>query len=344
MKSKKVIVCNTIHPFVTGGSELFANKLVEELNKAGHNAILVTMPFVLKFEKDSLENACQPWINLDLSKLSDVVIPLRFPTWLINHPNKIVYLNHQMRVAYDLYNKPHGPRKSENSENAREYVWQMDTSSLLKSKKIFTVSKNVQNRLKHFSGIESELLYHSLPNEELHYTKDYSDFILSVGRLVPMKRVDLLIKAMSITKTNVRCIIVGEGPERPKLERMIEELNLKHKVQLVGWVHDNKKVDLYADCLASYYAPIDEDYGLVTLESFKSAKPVITSEDAGGVLEFVRHEENGWILQENPEQFAEVIDRIYLNRKLARSMGHAGLESVKDINWKNCIGKLEEYF
>ncbi|MCM3197193.1 glycosyltransferase family 4 protein [Priestia megaterium] len=343
MTQKKIIVCNTIHPFVTGGSELFANKLVEEFNKAGHQATLVTMPFVLNFNKKSLVKACESWESLDLSKLADVVIPLRFPTWLVNHPNKVIYLNHQMRVAYDLYDAPYGPKHSKKTFKASKYVRKMD-ATLEQAKKIFSVSKNVQDRLKHYSGLDSDLLYHSLPNEELHYTGNYGNYILSVGRLVRMKRVDLLIKAMALTKTPVRCIIVGEGSERRNLEKMIEELNIKHKVSLIGWVSDNELVDLYADSLGSFYAPVDEDYGLVTLESFKSAKPVITAEDSGGVLEFVRHEVNGWVLPESPEKFAEVIDTLYLNRELASVMGTAGLESVKHISWKNCIEKLEEYF
>lgn len=343
MLPKKIIVCNTIHPFVVGGSELFANKLVEELNKAGHKAILVTFPFILKFKKEKLENACKPWVNMDLTNLADAVIPLRFPTWLVKHPNKIVYLNHQLRIAYDLYGTPYAPKHSKETLEACKYVMEMD-AHLAKAKKIFAVSKNVQRRLKRFSGLDSELLYHSLPYEELHYTGNYGDYILSVGRLVPMKRVHLLIKAMALTRTSVRCMIVGDGPERPKLEQMIEELGVKSKVHLIGWVPVKQLVDLYAGSLASFYAPIDEDYGLVTLESFKSAKPVITAEDSGGVLEFVKHELNGWVLPENAEMFADVIDKLYLNRDLARIMGTAGLESVKHISWKNCIERLEEYF
>lgn len=344
MAPKKIIVCNTIHPFMTGGSELFSDKLVEELNKAGHNAILVTMPLILKFNKESLEKACEPWINLDLSKLADVVIPLRFPTWLVNHPNKIVYLNHQLRMAYDLYDKPYGPKHSERAAEASNYVAMMDSFSLANAKKIFAVSKNVQSRLKQYSGIDSELLYHSLPNEELHYPGTCGDYILSVGRLVPMKRVDLLIKAMALTKTPVRCKIVGEGADRQKLEKLIEDLNVNNKVELTGWVSSKQLMELYAHSLCSYYAPVDEDYGLVTLESFKSAKPVITTQDAGGVLEFVKHDINGWVLPEDPEMFANAMDTLYLNRELACIMGTAGLESVEHINWKNCIKRLEEYF
>lgn len=343
MRPKKIIVCNTIHPFITGGSELFANKLVKELNKAGHNAMLLTMSFFPNFEKDSIKRACEPWKYLDLTKFADVVIPLRFPTWYINHPNKIVYLNHQMRIAYDLYDKPYGPKHSENAFEAAEYIRKVD-KYLKDSKKIFAVSKNVQSRLKQYSGLDSELLYHSLPNEELHYAGDYGDYILSVGRLVRMKRVELLIKAMAHTKTPVRCMIVGEGIERPNLKKLIEELNIQNKVQLLGWVQEMDLVDLYAECLSSFYAPVDEDYGLITLESFKSAKPVLTTEDSGGVLEFVQNDVNGFVLREDPEMFAAVIDKLYLDRSLARSLGVAGLESVKHISWKTCIEKLEEYF
>lgn len=342
MKSKRIIVCNTIYPFITGGSELFANKLVDEFNKAGHEAMLLTMPFFPDFEVESIKRASEGWRYLDLTNFADVVIPLRFPTWYVKHPNKIIYLNHQMRVAYDLYNQSYGPKHSVRASQAAQLVRRIDRH-LQDAKKIFAVSKNVQTRLKQYNGLDSELLYHSLPNEQLHYPGDYGGYILSVGRLIGMKRVDLLIKAMAYTKTDVRCVVVGEGEERANLEKLIEQLGISHKVKLKGWVPEKELIDLYAGSLGSFYAPVDEDYGLVTFESFKSAKPILTTPDSGGVLEFVKDRVNGFVLPHSPKQFAEAIDQLYLDRSLAQTMGVAGMKSVQHITWKNCIAKLEEY-
>ncbi len=344
MTPARIIVCNTIQPFVTGGSEMFAERLTKELCRAGHQAVLVTYPFKLrKFNLECLVRACLPWQSLDLSRLADVVIALRFPTWLVQHRNKIVYLNHQLRAAYDVFNTSYGPAIKPDTLLARQYVFDCDIE-LGKSKKIFAVSRNVQQRLQHYNGLDSELLYHSLPLEGKYRKGPCGDYILSAGRLVSMKRFDLLIRALSFTRTSARCIIVGEGREYENLQQLIKELNLGSKVSLVGWVTAKKLTELFSGALGVFYAPVDEDYGLVSLEAFKSAKPVLTAVDSGGVLEFVTDGVNGRVLSPEPEAFAVAIDQLFQDRLLAVSLGSAGAKTVRGITWKRCIRRLEEFF
>lgn len=340
----RVIVCNTMEPFVIGGSELFAAKLTEQLGAAGHTATLITFPFrPRRFQREELETAALPWRTLDLTGHADVVIPLRFPTWLVTHPNKVVYLNHQLRAAYDLFGTPNGPRQSASTLRAKAFVAEID-AKLADAKKIFAVSRNVADRLKRYSGLDSEVLYHSLPNESLHRSDGYGDYILGVGRLVSMKRFDLLIRAVALSKTPVRCLIVGEGRHRPELERLIAELGVQDRVSLLGWTSDADLVDLYAGALGVFYAPIDEDYGLVTLEAFYSARPVVTAVDAGGVLEFVSDKTNGRVLPVDPLAFAEVFDQLYLDRAEAKRLGEAGYITSRQISWEGCIRRLEAHF
>jgi glycosyltransferase involved in cell wall biosynthesis len=340
----RVIVCNTMDPFITGGSELFAARLTAELNRAGHQAMQVTFPARFrKFRSDSLTLAALPWETLDLTGVADVVIPLRFPTWLVQHPHKVIYLNHQLRAAYDLFGTPHGPSISPESIAAQKYVMACD-ARLAEAQHLFAVSRNVQQRLRHFNGIEAELLYHGLPLEGRHRPGDYGDYILSVGRLVPMKRFDLLIRAMALTTTPARCLIAGAGRQQAALEALIAELGVGDRVKLLGWTSDDDLVELYAGALGVYYAPVDEDYGLVTLEAFHSAKPVLTAADSGGVLEFVADGQSGFVLPPEPAAFAEAIDRLFLCREGARAMGETGADAVRHITWENCVRRLGEYF
>lgn len=344
MAGARVIVCNTLEPFVTGGSELFAAKLTEQLNAAGHQALLVTFPFrPRRFDVENLERGVVPWRTLDLSGMADVVIPLRFPTWTVTHPNVVVYLNHQLRGAYELYGTPHGPKESERTLRARDFVRECD-QALANVRQIFAVSRNVQKRLKHFNSLDSELLYHGLPYEGLHHPGPFGDYILAVGRLVSMKRFHLLVEAMAHTSSPVRCKIVGEGRERPAIEELIRSRQLEGKVELLGWVPNSRLIELYAGALGVFYAPVDEDYGLVTLEAFQSAKPVLTARDSGGVLEFVQDGANGRILPPEPQLFAEAIDQLCLERTLAEKMGRAGADSVRHITWQNCVSRLADFF
>ncbi|HLN62900.1 MAG TPA: glycosyltransferase family 4 protein [Symbiobacteriaceae bacterium] len=344
MARARVIVCNTMDPFVTGGSELFATRLTEELNRAGHEALLVTFPFRLRrFEVEGLVRATTPWRALDLTGSADVVIPLRYPTWLTEHPHQLVYLNHQLRTAYELFDTPHGPRATERALAARQYVVECD-AELGRAQKIFAVSRNVQHRLKHFNGLESEVLYHSLPLEGQHHPGSTGNFVLSVGRLVAMKRFDLLIRAVAAAKSAVRCLIVGEGRERSRLEQLIADLQIEDRVKLLGWVSTAELIELYAGALGVFYAPVDEDYGLVTLEAFHSAKPVLTAMDSGGTLEFVQDGINGRVLPPDPVAFAEAIDQWYHDRSLATRLGLNGAGSVQHISWERCVNTLAEHF
>ena len=98
-----------------------------------------------------------------------------------------------------------------------------------------------------------------------------------------------------------------------------------------------------AACLAVFFAPVDEDYGYVTLEAFLAAKPVLTCADSGGPLEFVVHERNGFILpSEDWAAAASAIDRLFRDRALCRSLGEAGRAAVRPITWDHAISRLLE--
>ncbi len=100
---------------------------------------------------------------------------------------------------------------------------------------------------------------------------------------------------------------------------------------------------LYAGCRAAYYGPVDEDYGYVTVESFLSDKPVLTTTDAGGPLEFVSDGENGLVAAPDPESVAAAIDRFFAwPESRLREMGEVGHLRVADITWDHVIDRLTE--
>src|SRR5262249_35548301 len=123
----------------------------------------------------------------------------------------------------------------------------------------------------------------------------FGDYVLSAGRLDPLKRFDLLIQAVSHAATPVKVKIAGAGPEEGKLRELAARLGGADRVELLGWVAEDEMVRLFSQALAVYYAPYDEDYGYVTVEAFKSGKPVVTTADSGGVLEFVEDGVDGFV-------------------------------------------------
>ena len=114
-------------------------------------------------------------------------------------------------------------------------------------------------------------------------------------------------------------------------------------MDLVGFVSADELVSLYAGCRAAYYGPLNEDYGYVTVESFLSRKPVVTTVDAGGPLEFVTEGETGVVAAPDPDAIATAIDRLWRQpESRLREMGEAGFERVRDITWDHVIDRLTE--
>jgi glycosyltransferase involved in cell wall biosynthesis len=105
-------------------------------------------------------------------------------------------------------------------------------------------------------------------------------------------------------------------------------------------VDDETLLDLYANARAVYYAPVDEDYGFATVEAYGAARPVVTTSDAGGVLEFVSDGVNGYILPPEAAAIAAHLEELIADAALAERLGRAGLPLVRDITWERVVGEL----
>ncbi len=343
---KKIAITFPYVPFFSGGAELHVASLREKLCARGYQAEIVSIPFKW-YPVDELWEQQLMWKMLNITESNgekvDLVIGTKWPSYLAKHDNKIIWLIHQHREAYDLQNIFFSQFRD--GTPGREYLQQFrdaDTAALKEAKKIFTISKNVSKRLNDYNGIASEPLYHPPKHYGHYFCEGYDEYILSVGRLDKMKRLDILIQAMKFTDPHVKCLIGGTGAsdDTIALKKMAKEQGVDNKVQFLGFVTDEDLLKLYANSLCVYFAPKDEDYGYITLEAFLSHKPVVTTVDAGGVLEFAENDVNAVVTEPDPEQIGQAINRLYLDKKLARDFGENGYQKVKDISWDNALDRL----
>lgn len=338
----RVIIATVQVPFIRGGAELHAENLHNNLLKNGIESEIVTFPFKFTPEIyiadlmefiDKINFSNFGWVSIDK------VIALRFPAYYVNHPNKVVWLLHQHRAVYDLYD----PNKAdENLKKLREIIIEHDNRNL-SSCTVYANSQNVAKRLKFYNNIDSEPLYHPPYNAEKFYCSQSTlNYIFYPSRLEKLKRQDLVIRAMKYIKSDTKLIIAGIGGMYAEYQKLVYELNLHSKVSLIGEISEEEKFAFYANSLAVSYIPYDEDYGYVTLEAMLSSKPVITCKDSGGPLEFIIDGENGFIVEPNPKEIAEKIDYLAYNRKKSIEMGRCGREIYhkKNISWGNVINKL----
>jgi glycosyltransferase involved in cell wall biosynthesis len=171
------------------------------------------------------------------------------------------------------------------------------------------------------------------------YAGDYGEYVLYVGRLDRAKRVDLLLRALARTKEG-RVVIVGTGAEKQSLRRLAQSLRVGERVEFTGFVDDARVLELYAKARAVFYAPVDEDYGLAAVEALMAARPVITTEDAGGVLEFIEPDHDGWVTRAEENEIAESLARAFENAARCRALGERGRERVRGITWEHVVEAL----
>ena len=329
-------MCAPQVPFAHGGAEFVAERLTEELRTRGHEAALVTIPFKW-YPGTRVLTQSLLWRLVDLDEVDgrpvDLVIATKFPSYVVRHPNKIVWLVHQFRQAYELDRTELGQFGEEAEDRAaRRAVHRLDRETLGEARKLFAISSNVAARLQRSTGLEAEVLLP--PPQELRYRcQDYGDFVLSVNRLDRAKRIDLLLEAAR--DRGFRVVVAGDGPDRTRLEGIANG-----SVTFEGRVGEERLAELYGRCRAVYYAPYDEDYGIVPYEAFMASKPVITTLDAGGPLDVVADRRTGLVCEPRAEAIADACAYLLGHDDDAKAWGNAGRAVAERLSWAETVDRL----
>ena len=342
----RILVVVSSAPFVRGGHMVIAEETVAALRRAGHEAEIFQTPtnrFGRQFD------AYEATRLTDVSEAADgrriaQIITMRYPAFALRHPKHVCWLTHTMREYYDLFDglmKGFG-RKGRLKETVRRYlIHRLDRRLLTRNvNQLFTISKTVTERLAEHIGVSSTVL-HPPPPARDYRCDAYEPYVFAISRLHPLKRMDLLIEAVARMKDkSLRAVIAGEGDEHARLHALIRERGLEGRVDLVGALTEEQKLDHYARCRAVYFAPINEDYGFITLEAMSSGKAVLTATDSGGPTEQVEHGVNGWVLAPTAQAFAERLDDVASDSSVAERVGQAGRSFAARHSWTAAVERL----
>jgi glycosyltransferase involved in cell wall biosynthesis len=342
-RPRRVLVLAVQSPFSDGGAERHVRRLTEELNARGVEADLVTMPLIERQRFDLVRSALA-WRGLDLAEVRghpvDAVIATRFPSYAARHDNKIVWLIHQYRQAYDQLGTPYSDfTASREDRRAREAIAEIDRVGLTEARRVFANSGNVAARLSRFNGIASEPLYHPPPLVGRYRSGPPGDSALTVGRLDAWKRADLPIAALAHAP-RARLVVLGVGPEEERLRRLARELSVEERVRFVARVDEEGLLDLYAGARLVVVAPAGEDLGYVPLEAFLSGKAVLTTDDAGGPLEFVRDGETGFVVPARAEALGAALRLAWEKPDALAALGENGRRRVSELSWDSTVSAL----
>ncbi|WP_263147423.1 glycosyltransferase family 4 protein [Pseudomonas sp. RIT-PI-AD] len=337
---KRVAVLNTQVPFTRGGAEILCESLVEQINRLpGIQADLLTLPFKW-YPDERLIADTRMWRDLDLSESDgqpiDLLIATKFPTYAVRHPNKVLWLVHQHRQAYD---PAFDPEQRHTATNLG--LRALDDLFFQECRGLFSISNRVSERLHRFNGFRAEALLPPSGFAGRIQSGDYSDTLIYFGRLNEWKRPDMLVRAVAaVPRAKARIIGTGPEPYVEELRRLIDALGVGDRVELLGFLDDAALLHELARCRAVFYAPYDEDYGFSTIEAFLAHKPVLTLADSGEVQSLVTLTGSG-IVARDEAALAHGVERLYgMTAGELHAMADPGQAFARTIGWPRILQKL----
>lgn len=322
-----------------GGAEALYRGLVDALRAAGHDADEIGVPTDERTFDSILESYARCY-DLDLREY-DRVISTKAPTFMASHPHHVSYLLHTVRVFYDMFGPEYGSGSAEQHAQ-RRVVHALDRFGLRpgRIRRHFSNGHTTYRRLfdasPFWQGIGFQALHHP-PALSGYKAAKAQDYIFMPGRLHRWKRVELVIDAYRYLKRDVPLLISGTGEDEAALRARAAG---DPRIRFLGDVDDDTLLDLYADALLVPFVPRQEDYGLVTIEAFRSGKAVLTCTDSGEPLEFVRDGETGYVVKPEPKAVAERLTHAIDHRRDVARMGARALQAVRHIAWEPIVEAL----
>ena len=290
--------------------------------------------------------------QIDLRKYNLIISSSHaFAKGVITNPDQlhISYIHTPMRYAWDQMNtylEQSTLSKLGFEIPIRYILYKLRAWDFISSHRVnYLVSNSTftAKRIKKFWGLNSEIINPPVSLDKFSYNKERGNFYLSVNRLVPNKRIDLLIIAFN--KLKLPLLVLGDGPERKKLEKIA-----KSNIKFIRRATDLKVADYMSRCRAFVYAGI-EDFGIAPVEAIASGAPVIAL-GKGGILDTVNCLTNcnsdkvpNGILFKN-QTYEDIIDTInwFEDKKIWKRFNpQIQNHYAQRFNSKNFISKFDSF-
>ena len=192
------------------------------------------------------------------------------------------------------------------------------------------------------------VVYNGIDPHDFDSAQPYASsapYILGIGRLVPQKGFDILLRAFAKSAIpGWNLLIAGEGPERDSLETLIRDLGLEGRAKLIGRADRAMAVSLFRGCGFFVLPSRMEPLGIVNLEAMAAGKPVIASR-TGGVPEIVLDGETGLLVPAGDQTaLAAALARLASDSLLRERLGVAGRRAVGRFTWPAIAGQYAEIY
>jgi glycosyltransferase involved in cell wall biosynthesis len=340
-----IAIVTSAPPLTEGGHLVLARSLQRALSDAGHRASIVTTPSN-RFGRQMSAYLANRLTDVGVTGAGervDQVISLRYPAFTVRHPAHVCWLVHTMREYYDLWSRfsQQISVPGQIKEGVRRaIIHAVDSHYLKRVSRLYAISQVVADRAAKWNRVRATVL-HPPPAQRAYRCDEYGDFLFFASRLSPLKRADLVLRALATpSAAGVKCVFAGEGEVHGGLVDLARELGVESRVTFAGHVSDEQLVDYLARCRGVVFVPHQEDYGFVTVEAFAARKPVITCHDSGGPLELVKDGANGLVVDPDPDAVGRAMAALASDAALAERLGRQAETDVAALSWERTVREL----
>lgn len=225
--------------------------------------------------------------QFDLSEYELIISSSSVAKGVLTKPDQIhiAYVYSPVRYAWDLYHQYLKESKLERGIKgllAKHFLFklrQWDFSTSNRPDYYIAISHYVAKRIKKIYNKESIVIYPPVDTDSFSMTTKTRDYFITCSRMVPYKKIDLIVETFS--KTNKKLIVVGDGPDYKKIEKLA-----KPNIELKGYVEKEEMLELIKQARAFIFAA-EEDFGIAPIEAQACGVPVIAY-GKGGALETIK--------------------------------------------------------
>jgi glycosyltransferase involved in cell wall biosynthesis len=172
--------------------------------------------------------------------------------------------------------------------------------------------------------------------------------VVFLGRLISEKRVDQLLRAIALLRTerpDFRCIVIGEGPARADLERLASELGLGESVHFAGFLEERDALQILKAAKTCVMPSEREGFGIVVLESQALGVPVVVATSPeSAAADLVDHGRTGLLCDPSPEGLSQAIQSLLTNETLSQAISNAALEESAKFDWNEIAAAMEAVY
>jgi glycosyltransferase involved in cell wall biosynthesis len=377
MAHKKIaFIYDAIYPYTKGGGEKRYYEIAKRLAAKGHSVHLYGMKFwtgpdCIRKNKIYLHGICPPfalytrngkrsigqalWFGIHCLKLIkedfDVIDCCGFPYFSLFTLKLVCWFK-----GKKLYSTWHEVWGQAYWRQYLGWLWPfgylVEKTSIYLPNQIVAVSDSTARKIKYLLNYQKKIIV--IPNGidldmvlRLKPSSPHSDVIYA-GRLMDFKHLDFLIRSIAIVvKKNkkIQCLIIGDGPEKKKLELLTNKLNLKNNIRFLGFLE--KQNDVYALMKSSkvFVLPSTrEGFGMIALEANACGLPVITIKHQDNASQEIIHDlKNGFICRLKEKEIAKNIETV-LDRDVKMNKKPPINKIIKAYDWDEIIEKLERFY